>query len=54
MNSETLLAAALASILGALIGVVIVPLVIVAACIWGLGCGISWIVQNFKEAMEKS
>jgi polyferredoxin len=43
-----------ASALAAVVGVVLVPMVLAGACVWGVMCGIGWLVEEFKKAMEKS
>jgi len=42
------------SALAAVVGVVLVPMVLAGACVWGVLCGIGWLVEEFKKAMEKS
>jgi hypothetical protein len=50
---EQFLAMGAMSALAAVVGVVLVPMVLAGACVWGVLCGISWLVESFKQAMEK-
>jgi len=42
------------SVLAAVVGVVLVPMVMAGACVWGVLCGIGWLVEEYKKAMEKT